>query len=336
MTSFRSVASRFGMAFILLFLVLYFSAMSEAFLTQQNLTNILRQVAMLGIAAVGMTLVILTGGIDLSVGSTLALTGVVTALGMTYLDVGIIPSIILGLLTGVAVGLINGFAVTVLRIPPLIATLAMLTAARGVCFILTGGLPIFGFPPAFQVIGRGMIGIIPVPVLIMVIMMAIGWVLLNHTKYGRYLYAIGGNHEAARLSGVPVARNLVISYVIAGFFSAVAGIILLSRLNTGQPNTATGFEMDVITAVVLGGVSIAGGEGRFTGVIFGVLLIGVLSNGLTLLNVQEYYQLVIKGAALFLAVALDQYNLRMNEISRKRVVHESDAKAADLNPAAAK
>ncbi|MCP8894575.1 ABC transporter permease [Shinella daejeonensis] len=332
MSSFRSVASRFGMALILLLLVVYFSTMSEAFLTQQNLTNILRQVAMLGIAAVGMTLVILTGGIDLSVGSTLALTGVVAALGMTYLDIGIIPSIVLGLLTGVAVGLVNGLAVTALRIPPLIATLAMLTAARGVCFILTGGLPIFGFPSGFAVIGRGMVGIVPVPVIIMVVMMAIGWILLNHTKYGRYLYAIGGNQEAARLSGVPVGRYLIISYVIAGFFSAVAGIILLSRLNTGQPNTATGFEMDVITAVVLGGISIAGGEGRFTGVIFGVLLIGVLSNGMTLLNVQEYYQLVIKGAVLFFAVALDQYNLRMNEVSRGRVVHETESKAAVLKP----
>ncbi len=188
----------------------------------------------------------------------------------------------------------------------------MLTAVRGVVYILSGGLPIFGFPPEFSVFGRGMVGFIPVSVLTMIAVLAIGWILLNRTRYGRYLYAIGGNQEAARLSGISVNFNLIITYVLAGIFSAIAGIIMLSRLNSAQPNVATGFEMDVITAVVLGGISISGGEGRFSGVIFGILIIGVLSNGMILLNVQDYWQLVIKGAVLMLAVGLDRYYARLS------------------------
>ncbi|MBB5701992.1 ribose transport system permease protein [Ochrobactrum daejeonense] len=312
MTNIRSIISRYGMAVVLLFLLVFFSFATDAFLSQQNITNVLRQVAMLGIASVGMALVVLTGGIDLSVGSVIALVGVVVALAMTALGLNVYAACLLGIATGAFVGLINGLAVTAFAIPPLIATLAMLTAVRGVVYILSGGLPIFGFPPEFSVFGRGMVGFIPVSVLTMIAVLAIGWILLNRTRYGRYLYAIGGNQEAARLSGISVNFNLIITYVLAGIFSAIAGIIMLSRLNSAQPNVATGFEMDVITAVVLGGISISGGEGRFSGVIFGILIIGVLSNGMILLNVQDYWQLVIKGAVLMLAVGLDRYYARLS------------------------
>jgi ribose transport system permease protein len=289
-----------------------FSLTTDAFLTQQNLTNVLRQIAILGIASVGMTLVILTGGIDLSVGSALAFAGVTTATAMTTFGLDVYSASILGVLVGGGVGLINGLAVAIFEIPALIATLATLTAVRGFAYITTGGLPVFGFPPEFAYLGRGMIGMVPVPVAIMHVVLAIGWVLLNRTRYGRHLYAIGGNAEAARLSGISVKATLLSTYVVAGLFTGLGGVIMLSRLNSGQPNVATGFEMDVITAVVLGGVSIAGGEGRFSGVIFGIFIIGILSNGMILLNVQDYWQLVIKGAVLMSAVGLDKYSGKLS------------------------
>ncbi|MES2434854.1 MAG: ABC transporter permease [Pseudomonadota bacterium] len=323
MKNFNRLASRYGMAIVLVGLIVFFSLASEFFLTQQNLTNVLRQVAMLGIASVGMTLVVLTGGIDLSVGSTIALVGVVTALCMSSLGLDMYTAALLGIVTGAVVGAINGLAVTVFAIPALIATLGTLTAVRGFAFILTDGIPIFGFPPEFSYLGRGMIGPIPVPVLTMFVVFVIGWVILNRLEFGRYLYAIGGNREAARLSGISVGITLMITYVLAGIFSGVAGVIMLSRLNSAQPNVANAFEMDVITAVVLGGVSIAGGEGRFTGVIFGVFIIGVLSNGMVLLNVQDYWQLVVKGGVLMAAVGLDQYYTRVGRRAASK--KQSDA-----------
>jgi ribose transport system permease protein len=323
MKNLNKFASRYGMAVVLVGLIVYFSIASEYFLTQQNLTNVLRQIAMLGIAAVGMTLVVLTGGIDLSVGSTIAFVGVVAASCMTTLGLDMYTASALGILTGALIGAINGIAVSVFAIPALIATLATLTAVRGFAFILTGGIPIFGFPEAFSYLGRGMIGPVPLPVLTMFIAFTIGWIILNRMKFGRFLYAIGGNREAARLSGISVGRTLMITYVIAGAFSGVAGVIMLSRLNSAQPNVANAFEMDVITAVVLGGVSIAGGEGRFTGVIFGVFIIGVLGNGMVLLNVQDYWQLVVKGAVLLAAVGLDQYYTRFGR--RLATGKQSDA-----------
>lgn len=312
MALFRDFASRYGMALVLIALFIVFSLSTDAFLTQQNLTNVLRQIAILGIVSVGMTLVVLTGGIDLSVGSTLALVGVVTATAMTALGLDIYSASILGILVGGVVGAVNGVAVAIFAIPPLIATLATLTAVRGFAYITTGGLPVFGFPPEFSFFGRGMLGFVPVPVVIMIAVLVLGWVLLNRTRYGRHLYAIGGNAEAARLSGISVKMTLLVTYIVAGLFTGLGGVIMLSRLNSGQPNVATGFEMDVITAVVLGGISIAGGEGRFSGVIFGIFIIGILSNGMILLNVQDYWQLVIKGAVLMTAVGLDKYSSKLS------------------------
>lgn len=318
MSLFRGFASRYGMAVVLIALFVVFSLSTDAFLTQQNLTNVLRQIAILGIVSVGMTLVVLTGGIDLSVGSTLALVGVVTATGMTAFGLDMYSACLLGIGVGALVGLVNGVAVSVFAISPLIATLATLTAVRGLAYITTGGLPVFGFPPEFAYLGRGMIGFVPVPVVIMFVVLVIGWLLLNRTRYGRHLYAIGGNAEAARLSGISVKFTLLVTYVAAGVFTGLGGVIMLSRLNSGQPNVATGFEMDVITAVVLGGISIAGGEGRFSGVIFGIFIIGILSNGMILLNVQDYWQLVIKGAVLLTAVGLDKYSSALSARAAQR------------------
>lgn len=323
MTGFGRFVSKYGMAVVLIALIVFFSLSSQYFLTEQNLTNVLRQVAMLGIASVGMTIVVLTGGIDLSVGSAMALVGVVTASCMTTFGLDIYTASLIGIGTGAAIGAVNGIAVTVFSIPALIATLATLTAVRGVAFILTGGIPIFGFPPEFSVIGRGAIGIIPIPVLTMFAVFVIGWLILNRTQFGRYLYAIGGNREAARLSGISVGKTLMAAYILAGTFSGVAGVIMLSRLNSAQPNVATAFEMDVITAVVLGGISISGGEGRFSGVVFGVLIIGVLSNGMILLNIQDYWQLVVKGLVLLAAVGMDQYYTKLGHRAAQKKKSES-------------
>jgi ribose transport system permease protein len=256
-----------------------------------------------------MTMVILTAGIDLSVGSNMGLTGVIAAICMINFQMNWVLAGIVALFVAMMLGLINGLAVTKFKVPPLITTLATLTSARGLAYILTGGLPIFGFPKSFNVLGRGMIlGVLPVPVLIMIVVFGLGFFILNKTQYGRHLYAIGGNPEAARLSGIAVQKKLLLTYVFSAAFTGLAGLILLSRLNSCQPSTGIGFEMDVITAVVLGGISIAGGEGRFGGVVIGILIIGVLTNGMILMNVYEYYQQLIKGIVLLVAVGADQYS----------------------------
>jgi len=304
----KETLSRYGMLGVLIVLIIFFSFAAESFFTKQNIVNVLRQFSMLGISAVGMTLVILTAGIDLSVGSNMGLTGVIAALFMVNFGVNWVLSCIIALIGAVVLGLVNGLAVTKFKVPPLITTLATLTSARGLAYILTGGLPIFGFPKAFNVLGRGMVFAVPVPVLIMIAVFGLGFFVLKKTRYGRHLYAIGGNPEAARLSGIPVKKNLILTYVFSSVFTGIAGLILLSRLNSCQPSTGVGFEMDVITAVVLGGISIAGGEGRFGGVVIGILIIGVLTNGMIMMNVYEYYQQLIKGIVLLVAVGADQYS----------------------------
>lgn len=318
----KGIMNKYGMLIVLIVLFLFFAISSSAFLAPSNLINITRQIAMLGIAAVGVTFVILTAGMDLSVGSVLALSGIVSAIAMVKLNANPAIAVILGLLTGAIIGLINGIIVTSVKIPPFITTLATMQIFRGICFILTGGLPVYGFPSSFDFIGKGYILNIPVPVIVMVLLFIIGWVVINKTRYGRHLYAIGGNIESARLSGINVKKELLLTYVLCGLFAAVAGVIMLSRISSGQPNMGNDFGLDVVTAVVLGGISIMGGEGKFTGVIYGVLIMGVLSNGLILLNVYDYYQYVVKGVVLLLAVGFDQYSKYQK--SKKHVKKTND------------
>jgi len=308
------------MFLVLIGLIVFFSLFSDNFFSSDNLINILRQMATIGIVAVGMTFVILTGGMDLSVGSILALSGVVTGYSMVTLELSIFISILLGMIAGIIVGLANGVVINFFSIPAFVTTLASMQIFLGVSLIITGGMPIFGFPKAFDFWGKGYIGPIPVPVIIMTLTMLAGWIVLNKTKYGRYLYAIGGNTEAARLSGIKIKKNLIITYVLSGFFASVASVIALSRLSSAQPKVGLEFGLDVITAVVLGGVSITGGEGKMSGVIFGVLIIGVLSNGLIMLQVQEYYQYVIKGLVLLLAVGMDNYTKNNSKKAKLKVV----------------
>jgi ribose/xylose/arabinose/galactoside ABC-type transport system permease subunit len=203
--------------------------------------------------------------------------------------------------------MVNAFLVTKVKIPPLIATLGMMSVLRGTGYVISGGYPIYDFPDRFMTIGKGYLGPIPVPALIMLLLFVLGYILLNNTYLGRYFYALGGNEEATRLCGVNTVKNKYLAYCISGVLTGLAGLILLARINSAQPSAGSGFEMDVITAVVLGGVSISGGEGKLSNVFLGVLIIGVISNGLTLLNVHDYYQTIIKGATLLLAVAIDKF-----------------------------
>lgn len=303
-------------------LVALFTALQPAFLTLNNMVNVVRQVTMLAVAAFGATYVIVSQGLDLSVGSVNALAGVVAALLARELGAPHGPWIgmVSGLLVGTVAGLVNGLIVTAAGISPIITTLGTMTIVRGFAYILTGGMSLYGVPPEFQWLGRGYLlgNLIPIPVAVMLLVFAICHLGLNKTFLGRYIYAIGGNEEAARLSGIPVGRIKVVVYVIGAATAALSGIILASRLGAGQAGAASGFELDVITAVILGGVSIAGGEGRIEGTLLGVLIIGILSNGLILLNVAPYYQLVIKGLALLSAVGLDRLRRHVAALSSRR------------------
>lgn len=309
--------SQYGIVLVMFMFMIVFSIASPNFLTFNNFINVLRQISPVAIASVGMTMVIVTGGIDLSVGSVMAFVGVLCAHVMKEFNMPVPLVILLGLAVGAVFGFINGFAIAKTNIPSFIFTLAMMTGIRGVCYILTRGMPIFGFTKDFDFLGKGFLLGIPIPVLLMFLIFFIGWVIMNKTRFGRYVYAMGGNKEATRLSGVNVHRNLILTYVICSVLAAFAGLVSLSRLSSGQPSAGENFAFDIVTAVVLGGISITGGEGKFTGVIFGAIILGILSNGMTLLNVYDYYQMVIKCIVLILAVGFDQYTKRTRRNKQK-------------------
>ncbi len=311
---------------IILVLVLEFVAFSlltKNFLSGSNLFNVLRQVSMTGIVCVGMAFVMITGGIDLSVGAEVGLAVIVCA-ALIVNGVGVFLACAIAILSAMAVGLINGWLIANVGIPPLIATLGTQTAVRGAVYIATNCLPIFGFDDSFRTLGQGYIfGVVPIPVVIMVTVLAVAWLYIGKTKMGRYTYALGGNQEVARLSGINVKRMLHVTYTISGFCAGLAGVILLSRLFSGQPRAGINYEMDAITAVVLGGVSVSGGEGKLSGVIIGFLIIGILSNGFTMMGVNEYWQTFLKGVILLTAVGLDVQSLRR----KKKLVVIDSAKA---------
>lgn len=303
----RNLLTTYGILFILILLCIFFGVVTSGlFFSIANIFNILKQVAVIGIISVGMTMVLLTGGIDLSVGSIAGVGTVMAAsLLLTGLNVWLVILIVLLLTTGI--GTINAFFINQLEIPPLITTLAMMTTVRGVAYLITGGLPIFGFKSDILFLGQGYVGFIPVPVIVMTVIFILGMIFLQKARIGRYIYGVGGNEEASRLSGINVAKIKYIVYSISGMLAGLAGMVMLARINSGTPKMGTGYEMDVITAVVLGGVSISGGEGKLGFVIIGVLIMGVLTNGLILTNVQEYVQWVIKGLTLIAAVGFDRF-----------------------------
>lgn len=301
----RDVLRRFGIAIAFLLLVVVLSTLSESFLTVSNILNIARQVSINAVIAAGMTFVILTGGIDLSVGSVLAYSGAIMA-GLLSTGKPVVLSIIAGLALGAILGLVNGIVITKGKVQPFIATLGMLTIARGATLVYTDGRPITGLPDAFVWLGAGEVLRVPVPVIIMTLVFTASYLILTQTVLGRYVYAIGGNEEAARLSGVNVTFYKSLVYAISGLTSAISAVILTARLNSAQPTAGVAFELDAIAAVVLGGTTLAGGEGSIGGTLLGAFIIGVINNGLNLLNVNPFYQQVVKGLVILLAVLLDR------------------------------
>lgn len=281
------------------------SILSPVFLTEDNLFNVLRQVSTNALLALGMTLVIILSGIDLSVGSIVALSGTLTVGFITNGHMSIGLAILLGMFFGTLCGFANGFIIANTGIPPFIVTLAIMNIARGAAYIYSKGLPIRSFDKTFSAIGTGYLGPIPLPVIYMVVFTLIISILLNRTKLGIYIFSIGGNMEAAKFSGIPIKRVQIAVYTITGFLCAFAGVVLSSRMYSGQPSVAQGFELDAIAACVLGGVSMSGGIGRVGGTVLGVLVIGVINNGLNLLNVNSFWQLVVKGIIILVAVYVD-------------------------------
>ena len=279
---------------------------TDNFLSFSNLQNIALQSSINAIIAVGMTAAILTGGIDLSVGAVVALAGTLAAGLMVNMNVPMSAAVPLGLFVGAGFGLFNGYCVAYLRMPPIIVTLATMGIARGLALIYTGGYPIDGLPDAFAFLGGGVIAGIKVPVLIMLMTYLVAYVLLNMAPFGRYVYAIGGNEEATRLSGVRVSRYKLMVYGLSGLTAGIAGIVQAARVTSGQPGVGVGFELDAIAAVVMGGTSIAGGRGAIVGTLVGALLLGVLNNGLNMLGVSPYLQLIIKGGIVLFAIFISR------------------------------
>lgn len=295
---------QFGTFLGLILLSVILWILSPFFLTISNIFNILEQSSINAIIAVGMTFVIITAGIDLSVGSIVAFSGVVMA---SVLKPGIpLPvAILVGLAVGTACGFLNGLFITLGNLPPFIVTLGMMSVARGAALVYTQGRPISGFEPGFRWLATGKIFYIPLPLIIMILVYLVAQLILTRTKIGRYTYAIGGNEEATRLSGVNVRFHKTLVYALSGFTSAVAAILLTARLNSAQPIAGINYELDAIAATVIGGTSLMGGEGTLTGTLIGALIMGVLRNGLNLLGVSSYLQQIIIGSVIIIAVLLD-------------------------------
>ncbi len=315
-TSLASRMAKFQSLIALFVLCLLLSILSDKFLTVTNAWNVLRQISVNVCIATGMTLVVLTAGIDLSVGSVLALCGAVTA-GLLkngielqqfdlYIGFTIMGAVIVGILLGCLLGYLNGYIITRFNVPAFVATLAMLTIARGLTMLWTGGFPISALGGNFAAIGTGWFLGIPLPVWISGLIVMLAVLMTQKTRLGRYIYAIGGNESAARLSGIYVKKVKIIVYSIAGALAAIGGILVTSRLDSAQPNAGITYELDAIAAVVIGGTSLSGGRGSIMGTVLGAIIIGVLNNGLVLLNVSPFWQQVVKGGVILLAVIIDK------------------------------
>ncbi|MQB04735.1 ABC transporter permease [Agrobacterium tumefaciens] len=301
--SFAQIYRKYGTILIFVGIFILASILSPTFLTEANLTNVLRQVVVVSLLACGVTFIIILGHIDVSLGSVLALCGVLAASVMAMTG-SVILAVVAGIAVGILTGIVNGFVITFFRIPSFIMTLAMTTVARGLVLLYTGGSPVTGLGD-FKVIGQGSLGPVPISVLILVAVVVVSWILLNKTKFGRYVYAVGGNERAARASGIDPDSIVVKAFIFNGILCGIAGIVLMSRINSGQPAGGVGYEFDAITAVVVGGTSLMGGTGTITGTIIGSMIIGVINNILNLMNVSSYWQQIIKGLIIAIAVILD-------------------------------
>nr|WP_302795487.1 ABC transporter permease [Shinella daejeonensis] len=310
----RLIVQEYGIFFAFLLLVGILAVSNEFFLTPGNISNVLLQTSINGILAIGMTFVILTRGIDLSVGSVVALAGIVSASFVTSsATAGVFGApypmalaLVIGILVGVGCGALVGLIVARFSVPAFVATLGMLSAARGATLIYGGGRPVPGLTPEFRWIGTGNILGVPMPVILLALVFLVSWWVLARTRFGRYIYAVGGNPRAAKTSGLNVSRIRFLVYVISGALSGLAGMILSARTGSALPQAGIAYELDAIAAVVIGGTSLSGGVGRVTGTLIGALIIGVMNNGLDLMGIQSYYQQVLKGALIVGAVMLDQ------------------------------
>ena len=301
----RHVIAEYGIAIAFILLCAVLGIADENFLTWDNWVNVLRQTSINGILAIGMTFVILTRGIDLSVGSLLAVSGIDGSFATGAEASPAIVAIAAGVATGSALGAVNGLIIARLSVAPFVVTLGMLSVARGLTFIYNDGMPIANLSPQFRFLGQGMVGGLPVPVLVLALTFAVFWFLLNYTTFGRYVYAVGGNEKSAKTSGIRTRLVVFSVYAISGFLSALAGLILTARTTSALPQAGVAYELDAIAAVVIGGTSLNGGVGTLTGTLIGALIIGVINNGLGLLGVSSYYQQVTKGAIIVAAVLLD-------------------------------
>lgn len=298
------ILDKFRVLFIFIILLIIASFVSDAFFTVSNLLNVLRQVSIVAIISVGMTLVILTAGIDLSVGSVLAFTGAVAA-GVITAGIAWPWAILITLVVGFLIGSINGVIVSYGKVPAFIGTLAIMVIARGMTLVFTEGKPIVVSEPAFRFIGSGEILGIPFPVVVMFIIFGIMHWILKNTTFGRHIYAVGGNEEAARLAGIGVNKLKIVVYALTGFFAAVSALIYTSRLMSAQPSAGSMIELDAIAAVIIGGTRLTGGKGGVTGTLIGALIMGVLDNILNLANVSPFYQDIAKGLVILAAVLID-------------------------------
>lgn len=315
----RKIASSnniLGILLALIILCLNLAIASNVFLTTSNLLNVLQQVSINFVIAIGMTFVIISGGIDLSVGSNIALTGLLLAIMMKNWALSVPAAIALGLVLSSLIGLINGGLIAFLNLPPFIATLGMMSIARGAAYTVTGGAPIYTLPSAFTAISGRVANIPLYAILIMAAVFALGWYILRYTRVGRFTYAIGGNENCARLSGINLNSVKCFVYVVSGICCGVAAILLTSRLDSALPTNADGQEMDAIAAVVIGGTSMKGGEGSMIGTLIGIMIIGVIANGLNLLGVAQGPQKMVKGLIIVIAVIIDVLRRRAAESSK--------------------
>ena len=303
---------KYGLLAAFITICIALSVLTPRFLTVQNLMIIVTQVSINALLAFGVTFVIITGGIDLSIGSMVAVTGVVAASFAHPDTFPVVVPLVMGLLAGVAFGAFNGFVITRSNVPPFIVTLGTMTIGRGLALILSKGRPVSNLSDSFNFIGGGKVLGVPTLIIILIVVFIICTILLRKTVLGRYMYAVGGNEQAAKASGVRIGMVKMAVYTLCGGLAALSGILLTSRITTGQPNAGAGFELDAIAAAIIGGTSTSGGTGTMTGTLIGALLIGVISNGLDLLNVTSYYQQVVMGVIIIGAVVLDGLQKKNN------------------------
>jgi ribose transport system permease protein len=300
--------------FLLIALLILFTLAGEGrFMTISNMLNVSRQATYLAILTAGQMLTILCAGFDLSVGSSVALTSVVTSMSMVVFPsptMAMIVGILAGIATATLIGVANGLTIAVFRVSPFVVTLGMMSAAQGLALLLSKGVPIFNLPPYFnRILGIGKIAGIPIPILIALFIVIVIYILLNRTRTGRYFYAIGGNVEAARLSGIAIRKYTLLAYVLCGTLTGITGVMLTARVASGEPNLGAALPLESIAAAVIGGVSLRGGEGGVIGAIFGAILIVLIRNGMDLMNISSYLQMVVMGMLLIFAVVMDHFRL---------------------------